>query len=69
MSENEVNKDFALLVGRAFLHELEVGHKESAVAFGRAFLLALGMRGPEETAKGHYADHKANGNHIAVAEN
>ncbi len=40
------DKGFAVLVGRAFLRELEAGHTESAVAFGRAFLLALGMKGP-----------------------
>jgi hypothetical protein len=69
MSEREMRRDFALLVGRAFLHEIEVGHRDSAVAFGRAFLLALGMRGPEETAKNHYDGHKAHGVHIATAEN
>ncbi|MBU0623668.1 MAG: hypothetical protein KJ672_02365 [Candidatus Thermoplasmatota archaeon] len=45
MSEN---KEFAVLVGKAFLHEIEVNHKEAAIAFGRAFLLALGMKGPEQ---------------------
>ncbi len=43
------NKEFAVLVGKAFLREIEVDHKESAIAFGRAFLLALGMKGPEQT--------------------
>ena len=43
------NKEFAVLVGKAFLHEIEASHKEAAIAFGRAFLLALGMRGPEQT--------------------
>lgn len=46
MSEN---KEFAVLVGKAFLHEIEASHKEAAIAFGRAFLLALGMKGPEQT--------------------
>jgi hypothetical protein len=46
MSEN---KEFAVLVGRAFLHEIEASHKDAAIAFGRAFLLALGMKGPEQT--------------------
>jgi hypothetical protein len=41
------DRRFAVLVGRAFLHELEIGHTESAVAFGRAFLLSLGKKGPE----------------------
>ena len=40
------NKDFALLVGKAFLRELEVGNTDGAIAFGRAFLLALGHKGP-----------------------
>ena len=37
---------FALLVGRAFLQELEAGRRDTAIAFGRAFLLALGKEGP-----------------------
>ena len=41
------NKDFALLVGKAFLRELEAKNRDGAIAFGRAFLLALGHRGPE----------------------
>lgn len=41
-----------MLVGRAFLRELETGDTESAIAFGRAFLLALGMRGPETAENG-----------------
>jgi hypothetical protein len=39
--------EFATLVGKAFLRELDMGHRDSAIAFGRAFLLALGMQGPE----------------------
>ena len=45
----KTENDFALLVGKAFLHELDAGHTESAVAFGRAFLIALGCRGPEQS--------------------
>lgn len=41
------NKEFAMLLGRAFLRELDQGHTESAVAFGRAFLLAMGKKGPD----------------------
>jgi len=52
----EKNKEFAVLVGRAFLREVEAGHTESAVAFGRAFLLSLGMRGPAESEKTPYAN-------------
>jgi len=58
------NKEFAVLVGRAFLREVEAGHTESAVAFGRAFLLSLGMKGPDESdktpfANGHHGEHFA----------
>lgn len=41
------DREFALLVGKAFLRELHGGNTDSAIAFGRAFLLALGKRGPE----------------------
>ncbi|OGS56926.1 MAG: hypothetical protein A3K60_01925 [Euryarchaeota archaeon RBG_19FT_COMBO_56_21] len=44
--------EFATLVGKAFLHELDMGHRDSAIAFGRAFLLALGMQGPESDTAG-----------------
>lgn len=47
MNTVTANKDFALLVGKAFLRELEVGNTDGAIAFGRAFLLALGNKGPE----------------------
>lgn len=45
------DKDFALLVGRAFLREVERGDTQSAIAFGRAFLLSLGMKGPAENLR------------------
>lgn len=51
MSELTQNKDFAILVGKAFLRELEAGRKDAAIAFGRAFLLTLGMKGLEERSK------------------
>jgi hypothetical protein len=41
------DKDFAVLVGKAFLRELESGETDKAIAFGRAFLLSLGMAGPD----------------------
>lgn len=41
------DKDFAMLVGKAFLREIEAGHVDRAIAFGRAFLLSLGMAGPD----------------------
>jgi hypothetical protein len=36
--------DFALLCGKAFLNELSEGRIDSAIAFGRAFLIALGEK-------------------------
>lgn len=42
------DKEFAVLVGKAFLQELAAGETDKAIAFGRAFLLSLGMTGPEE---------------------
>lgn len=59
------DKEFALLLGRAFLREVDQGNRESAVAFGRAFLLAMGMRGPEPekvfapSRSRHYDEHLA----------
>lgn len=43
------DKRFALLLGKAFLQETQDGHKDTAIAFGRAFLLALGYEGPSNT--------------------
>lgn len=51
MNTVAADREFALLVGKAFLTELQGGNTDSAIAFGRAFLLALGKRGPE-TADG-----------------
>ncbi len=49
MVMNTVNPDreFALLIGKAFLRELREGNRDQSIAFGRAFLLALGNKGPE----------------------
>ncbi len=63
----QANKDFALLVGKAFLHELELGNTEAALAFGRAFLLALGMKGPDLTEKHGFANGRHHGEHYAIA--
>ena len=60
----KADNEFALLVGKAFLHELDAGHTESAVAFGRAFLIAIGCKGPEQGDSDH---HAANGNREMVA--
>jgi hypothetical protein len=65
MSEN---KEFALLVGKAFLREIEASHKEAAIAFGRAFLLALGMKGPEQTQNRLYAMGRPCGEHSVLAQ-
>jgi len=62
----EANKDFALLVGKAFLHELEEGDTESALAFGRAFLLALGMQGPDTVERSPFANSRHHGEHYAL---
>lgn len=64
----QANKDFAVLVGKAFLQEMEAGHTESAIAFGRAFLLALGMKGPEPSKRNHLAHSKPHAE-WAYAEN
>ena len=63
----EKNKEFAVLVGRAFLQEIEAGHKDAAVAFGRAFLLSLGMKGPESMEKSPFSNSKPFGEQMALA--
>jgi hypothetical protein len=65
----ERNKEFAVLVGRALLHELELGRRDSAVAFGRAFLLSLGMKGPEEIERAHMGHGREFGEQLALAQN
>jgi hypothetical protein len=66
MSDNE---DFALLVGKAFLHEIELGHRDQAIAFGRAFLLALGMKGPEDSERAHAVHGGAQNNGVEATAN
>ena len=62
------DKEFAVLVGKAFLREINEGRKDSAVAFGRAFLLSLGMKGPEsECPHNHLANGKAGAEDLASA--
>jgi hypothetical protein len=63
------DKVFAVLVGRAFLKEIEAGHRDNAIAFGRAFLLSLGMRGPEESKVSRLLNGKVHAQHLAMAEN
>jgi hypothetical protein len=65
MSENN---EFALLLGKAFLREIEASHKEASIAFGRAFLLALGMKGPEQTRNRLSAMGRPCGEHFVLAE-
>jgi len=64
----EKNKEFAVLVGKAFLREVQSGDKESAVAFGRAFLLSLGMKGPDEIEKSTLSNGP-DGEHLASVSN
>ncbi|MGQ9587333.1 MAG: hypothetical protein ACUVT7_02990 [Thermoplasmata archaeon] len=56
-----------ILVGRAFLRELEAGRRDTAIAFGRAFLLTLGMRGPEETSRSHLGHSRPMNEHLVAA--
>jgi hypothetical protein len=65
---NVADKEFALLVGKAFLRELEVGNTDSAIAFGRAFLLALGKRGPETAENGAEMNGKGRSHEFAQVE-
>ena len=59
------DKEFAVLVGKAFLRELEAGETDKAIAFGRAFLLSLGMAGPDASEEsslprsGHFSENLA----------
>ena len=65
----EANKEFAVLVGRGFLQEINAGHNEAAIAFGRAFLLALGMKGPDEDRHDHLARPRTHGDSLVPVEN
>lgn len=60
---------FALLVGKAFLMELDEGHRDAAIAFGRAFLLALGMQGPSESEEFHALNGRDHSHAMAMAHN
>jgi hypothetical protein len=62
------DKDFAILVGKAFLREVERGNNQSAIAFGRAFLLSIGANGPVENARSAVPRGKTSDN-LVVAEN
>ncbi len=62
------DKAFALLVGKAFLREVERGDTQSATAFGRAFLLSLGMTGPVENRE-RIANNRTLGHDMVPAEN
>jgi hypothetical protein len=50
--------DFALLCGKAFLNELNEGRIDSAIAFGRAFLIALGEKDSSNSEDGALANGK-----------
>jgi len=63
----ETNKEFALLIGKAFLREVDEGHIDSAVAFGRAFLLSLGMKGPDNTEHSPFQNGRPAAEHLALA--
>lgn len=63
------DKEFALLVGKAFLREVQKGDTQSATAFGRAFLLSLGMAGPDEHKEDHAANGRSCGNDMVPVEN
>jgi len=63
------DKDFAVLVGKAFLREVQRGDTQSATAFGRAFLLSLGMKGPADDKEDHSENGKSFGHDAVPAEN
>ena len=58
----EADREFALLVGKAFLREIQGGNTDSAIAFGRAFLIALGekdLSGSDDSAMANGKNHQA----------
>lgn len=63
------DNDFALLVGKAFLHELNSGHTESAVAFGRAFLIAIGCKGLDPADGDNHASGANGHREMAMVSN
>lgn len=62
------DREFALLVGKAFLRELQHGSRDQATAFGRAFLLALGNKGPEVAENGAELNGRGHSEGYAEAE-
>ena len=63
------DKQFALLVGKAFLHEVQSENRDGAIAFGRAFLLALGKRGPDPEEAGAGLNGRHSTSEMALIEN
>jgi len=60
---------FAILVGRAFLQEIQAGHRDTAIAFGRAFLLALGNEGPGSEEEFSVLNGRNHSQAMAMAHN
>ncbi len=58
---------FALLVGKAFLQEIQAGHRDNAIAFGRAFLLALGHADPESSEDNGAFANRSSSDSMAAA--
>ncbi|MBE0518525.1 MAG: hypothetical protein IH630_04795 [Thermoplasmata archaeon] len=58
---------FALLVGKAFLREIQAEHRDNAIAFGRAFLLALGHADPEPSEDNGALANRSIGDVMATA--
>ncbi len=62
------DRDFAILVGKAFLREVDRGDRQSATAFGRAFLLSLGKKGPADHKESRVLNGRTCGNDLVAAE-
>ncbi|MDH3365253.1 MAG: hypothetical protein OEM29_04545 [Thermoplasmata archaeon] len=62
------NREFALLVGKAFLRELQAANTDGAIAFGRAFLIALGNKGPESVESDATVNGKERSHEFAQIE-
>jgi len=60
------DREFAVLVGKAFLREVEARRTDRAIAFGRAFLLSLGMVGPDPRERCSLANGKPYGENLAL---
>ncbi len=63
------DKGFAMLVGKAFLREIEAGQIDRAIAFGRAFLLSLGVAGPDAQEDDSPAKMSSYSENLAVVPN